>query len=116
MGSHLNCAALESLRVCDSAFANAVFSICVSGRISSEGEVTVGGVAIGDIGTCVVIEHADSATAVKRRPMPRQSSPTHFTNKFMRACSSGTFFAHADAISGTPTRVVLLVNPLGQKI
>src|SRR6516164_1275587 len=93
-GSHLNCAALESLSVCDSAFANAAFSICVRGRISSEGEVTVGEVAVGEIGTCVVIEHPDRATAAKRRPMPRQSSSTHSTNKFMRACSSGTVFAH----------------------
>jgi hypothetical protein len=43
-------------------------------------EVTVGEVAVGDIGTCVVIEHADSAMAAQRRPMPRQLSPTHSTD------------------------------------
>jgi hypothetical protein len=74
---------LESLRVCDSAFAIADFSICVRGRISSEGEVTVGEVVVGDSGTCVVAVHADSVMAAERRPA-NQLSLTRSTYKFMR--------------------------------
>jgi hypothetical protein len=62
----LNCAAMGSLSVCVSVFASATFSVGVRGRISSEGEVTVGEVAVGGIGTCVVTE-ADKAS---RKPRP----------------------------------------------
>src|SRR5271166_3831156 len=86
-GSHLNCAALESLSVCDSVFASAAFSVGVRGRTSSRCGVTVGEVVVVGVGACVVTVQADSAMVAERRLMARQLSPT--TSKFMRACSSG---------------------------
>src|SRR3984893_17365918 len=88
-GSHLNCAALASLSVCVNVFASAAFSVGVRGRISSRGGVTVGEVAVGGIGECVMTVQADSAMVAERRLMARQLSPTRSASKLMRACSSG---------------------------
>src|SRR5713226_8838345 len=90
-GSHLNCAALGSLSVCDSVFASAAFSVGVRGRISSRGGVAVGEVAVGDIGACVVTVQADSAMVAESRLMTRQLSPTRSASKFMRACRPTQF-------------------------
>jgi hypothetical protein len=65
------------------------FSVGVRGRISSEGEVPVGEVAVGGIGACVVTVQADSAMVAERKLMASQLSPTRSASKFMRACSSG---------------------------
>src|ERR1700730_13092999 len=78
--------------VCVRVFASAAFSGGVRGRISSGGGVTVGEVAVGGIGACVVIVQADSAMVAERRLMARQMSPTRSASKFMRTCRSTQFY------------------------
>src|ERR1700730_15508643 len=107
-GSHLNCAALASLSVCVNVFASAAFSVGVRGRISSRGGVTVGEVAVGGIGACVVIVEADRAMLAERRLMARKLSPTRPASKLMRACSSGDHGTRRGIKSPSPQQFIII--------
>jgi hypothetical protein len=70
--------------------------------------VTVGEVAVGGIGACVVIVQADSATVAERRLMARQLSPTRSVSKLMRACSSGDHGTRRGIKSPSPQQFIII--------